>query len=192
MAVELIEELRADGVAGIYLMPQFGRFDRAAELVEAIRSPIGDRSEPQGSGAMTVLHLAQVNVARLAAPLDSPQLADFVANLEPINAIADASPGFVWRLQTETGDATSLRIFDDDWIIVNMSVWESLEALRDYVYRSAHADVLRRRQEWFEQMSEAHRRALVDRGRHAPDDRRRPRTVDDAPRRRADASGRSR
>ncbi len=105
---------------------------------------------------MTGLHLAQVNVARLAAPLDSPQLADFVANLDPVNAIADASPGFVWRLQTESGDATALRIFDDDWIIVNMSVWDSLEALRDYVYRSAHADVLRRRQEWFEQMAEAH------------------------------------
>lgn len=104
---------------------------------------------------MTGFHLAQVNVARLAAPLDSPQLADFVANLEPINAIADASPGFVWRLQTEAGDATALRVFDDDWLIVNMSVWESLEALRTYVYRSPHADVLRRRQEWFDKMVEA-------------------------------------
>lgn len=105
---------------------------------------------------MTGLHLAQVNVARLAAPLDSPQLADFVANLEPINAIADASDGFVWRLQTDAGDATALRIFDDDWLIVNMSVWESLEALRNYVYRSPHADVLRRRQEWFDKMVEVH------------------------------------
>lgn len=105
---------------------------------------------------MTGFHLAQVNVARLAAPLDSLRLADFVANLEPINAIADASHGFVWRLQTEAGDATALRIFDDDWLIVNMSVWESLEALRDYVYRSPHADVLGRRQEWFDRMVEAH------------------------------------
>ncbi len=105
---------------------------------------------------MTGLHVAQVNVARLAAPLDSPQLADFVANLEPINAIADASDGFVWRLQTEAGDATSLRFMDDDWLIVNMSVWESLDALRTYVYRSAHADVLRRRQEWFVKMIEGH------------------------------------
>ena len=96
---------------------------------------------------MTRSHLAQVNVARLAAPLDSPQLAEFVANLQPINEIADASPGFVWRLQTESGDATAVRILDDDWLIVNMSVWESLEALRDYVYRSPHADVLRRRHE---------------------------------------------
>lgn len=105
---------------------------------------------------MTAFQLAQVNVARLAAPLDSPQLADFVANLEPINAIADASAGFVWRLQTEAGNATALRILDDDWLIVNMSVWESFEALRDYVYRSPHADVLRRKQEWFDKMIEAH------------------------------------
>lgn len=105
---------------------------------------------------MTGLHLAQVNIARLAAPLDSPQLADFVANLEPINAIADASDGFVWRLQTEAGDATALRIFDDDWLIVNMSVWDSLEALRNFVYRSPHAEVLRRRQEWFDKMVEAY------------------------------------
>ena len=105
---------------------------------------------------MTRSHLAQVNIARLAAPLDSPQLAEFVANLQPINEIADASPGFVWRLQTESGDATAVRILDDDWLIVNMSVWESLEALRDYVYRSPHADVLRRRHEWFERMVEAH------------------------------------
>jgi hypothetical protein len=105
---------------------------------------------------MTGFHLAQVNVARLAAPLDSPQLADFVANLQPINAIADASPGFVWRLQTEAGDATALRILGDDWLIVNMSVWESLEALRYYVYRSPHADVLRRRQEWFQRLLEHH------------------------------------
>jgi Domain of unknown function (DUF3291) len=105
---------------------------------------------------MTDTHLAQVNVARLSAPLDSPQLADFVANLEPINAVADASEGFVWRLQTEAGDATALRFMDDDWLIVNMSVWESLEALRSYVYRSRHADVLRRRQEWFDRMGEAH------------------------------------
>src|SRR6476661_2990626 len=102
------------------------------------------------------MQLAQLNVGRAAAPLDSEQLRDFMENLDPVNAIADASPGFVWRLQTESGDATALRIFDDDWIIVNMSVWGSLEELRAYVYRSPHADVLRRRQEWFRQMAEAH------------------------------------
>lgn len=97
-------------------------------------------------------HLAQVNVARLRAPLDAPELADFVAALEPVNALADAAPGFVWRLQTDEGDATSIRAFDDDMIIVNMSVWESLEALRDFVYRSDHRTFLARRRRWFERM----------------------------------------
>ena len=105
--------------------------------------------------ARDALHLAQVNVARLREPLTSPLLADFVAALEPINALADDAPGFVWRLQTETGDAKSINAFDDDRIIVNMSVWTSLEALRDFVYRSRHAEVMRRRREWFEQMTDA-------------------------------------
>lgn len=101
-------------------------------------------------------HLAQLNVARLRMPLDSPELADFVAWLEPINAIADAAPGFVWRLQTEGGDATSIRVFDDEMIVVNMSVWSSPEALTDYVYRSQHKDVFARRTEWFERIDEAY------------------------------------
>jgi hypothetical protein len=101
-------------------------------------------------------HLAQINVARLLAPLDSPQIREFVANLEPINALADASPGFVWRLQAEGGDATSIRVFDEDMFIVNLSVWGSLEALRSFVYASAHKAVLGRRTEWFEPASEAH------------------------------------
>jgi Domain of unknown function (DUF3291) len=101
-------------------------------------------------------HLAQLNVAKLRAPLDSPQLSEFVANLEPINAIADASPGFVWRLQTEAGDATSIRAFDDNMIIVNLSVWESLETLRAFVYASAHKTYLGRKAEWFEPASEAY------------------------------------
>lgn len=100
--------------------------------------------------------LAQVNVAVLKAPLDSPQLADFVAWLGPINALADAAPGFVWRLQSDEGNATSIRIFDTDGLIVNMSVWESIEALQAYVYKSPHIAVLRRRREWFEQMGESH------------------------------------
>ena len=99
--------------------------------------------------------LAQVNVARALAPLETAQMAGFVANLVPINALADASPGFVWRLQTEAGDATALRVLDGEWL-VNLSVWESIEALRAFVYRSAHADVLRRRLEWFERPVEAY------------------------------------
>jgi hypothetical protein len=93
--------------------------------------------------------LAQLNIARLSAPLDSPELADFVAGLEPVNAAADAAPGFVWRLQDESGDATALRPWGDD-VIVNLSVWESVDALRGFVFGLAHAAVLKRRREWFE------------------------------------------
>ena len=101
---------------------------------------------------MAAHHLAQVNVATVRAPLDGPELAGFVAQLEPINALADQSPGFVWRLQTEDGDATAIRPFQDERIMVNLSVWESLEALRIFVYASRHLDVMRRRREWFHRM----------------------------------------
>ena len=104
----------------------------------------------------SAFQLAQVNVARLLAPLDDARTAGFVANLEPINALADASPGFVWRLQSERGDATSIRILDDDLLIVNLSVWDSLESLRAFVYASAHRTVLGRRAEWFEPAEQAH------------------------------------
>lgn len=105
---------------------------------------------------MTVHHLAQLNIARMHEPLDSERMAGFVAALEPVNALADASPGFVWRLATEDGDATSIRVFDDDMLIVNLSVWESLEALEAFVYKGGHLDVFRRRAEWFEPMAENH------------------------------------
>jgi len=95
-------------------------------------------------------HLAQLNIARLVAPLDHPAMSDFVALLEPINATADESPGFVWRLQTDEGDATSVRAFDDDRWLVNLSVWESIEALHAFTYRGDHTAPLRRRREWFE------------------------------------------
>jgi hypothetical protein len=100
-------------------------------------------------------HVAQINIGVIRAPLDSPQLEGFVSMLEPVNALADAAPGFVWRLQTEDGDATAIRPFDDDRILVNMSVWESVDALADFVYRSRHIEVLRHRRDWFETMTEA-------------------------------------
>jgi uncharacterized protein DUF3291 len=105
--------------------------------------------------------LAQVNIGRLLAPLDSPRLADFVAGLDQVNAVADSAPGFVWRLQTKDGNATAIRVFEQDaegadgGILVNMSVWESVEALAAYVYGPAHIAVLRRRREWFERMTDA-------------------------------------
>ena len=101
-------------------------------------------------------HLAQINIARLLAPIDDPQIADFVANLDRINAVADAAPGFVWRLQTEDGDATALRVFDDPMFIINMSVWENAETLFEYVYSSDHVDIFRRRAEWFSKMDKPH------------------------------------
>jgi hypothetical protein len=99
---------------------------------------------------MAKYHLAQINIGRMLAPIDDPLMAEFVAQLPAINALADASPGFVWRLQSESGDATNIKVYDDDFIIVNMSVWESVESLREYAYRSSHTGVLKYRTKWFE------------------------------------------
>lgn len=100
------------------------------------------------------MHLAQLNIARLLAPIDSPQLEGFVEQLEPINAMADEAPGFVWRLQTEEGDATAIRPFEDDAMMLNLSVWEDVASLRTFVYRTAHVEIYRRRSGWFEKMAE--------------------------------------
>ena len=102
---------------------------------------------------MTHLHIAQVNIARLQAPLDDPQLAGFVARLDEINALADRSPGFVWRLQTPAGNATYLRPYADERILVNMSVWQTVEQLQHYVYHTVHAELLRQRHAWFEKFA---------------------------------------
>lgn len=97
-------------------------------------------------------HLAQANLGRTKAPLDSPQLAPFMEALVGVNASADSAPGFVWRLQTAEGDATALRVFDDS-LMVNLSVWESLDALRAFVYRDpAHLAIMRRRKEFFDRI----------------------------------------
>jgi hypothetical protein len=104
---------------------------------------------------MSTYQLAQLNIANMKAPLESPSMADFVANLQRINALAEASPGYIWRLQNEAGDATALRPFGDD-VLVNLSVWRNVQALSDYVYTSAHTKMLKRRQEWFSQVSAAH------------------------------------
>jgi hypothetical protein len=101
------------------------------------------------------MHLVQLNIATLVAPLDSPQLKDFVDLLEEINALADNSEGFVWRLQGENGDATEIRPFGPD-VIVNLTVWESVEALYAYTYRSPHLSVMQRRREWFVRSTRPH------------------------------------
>ncbi len=101
-------------------------------------------------------HLAQINIGRLLAPLDDPMIAGFANALEEINALADQSEGFIWRFQTEEGDATALRPFDDETILVNFSVWESAEALKNYVYKGAHAEIMRQRRQWFEKFEGAY------------------------------------
>jgi len=97
-----------------------------------------------------------MNIARMKAPLDSDLMASFVARVDEINALADRSPGFVWRLKSADGGAALLVPYDDEGILVNFSVWESIEALKDYAYRSAHAELYRRRHEWFEQFDGAY------------------------------------
>jgi hypothetical protein len=102
------------------------------------------------------VQLAQLNIALPVAPLTDPELAGFVAALEPVNALADAAPGFVWRMQTEDGDATAIRGFGDDRLIVNMSVWTCVETLGAYVYSGLHREVMARRRQWFSRMRDAY------------------------------------
>ncbi len=99
--------------------------------------------------AQKAFHIAQVNIGRILAPTDSPIMSGFMTRLDEINALADGSPGFVWRLKGEDNNATYLRPYDDDRILVNMSVWESIENLREYVYRSQHSELLKQRKDWF-------------------------------------------
>src|ERR1700731_3800104 len=94
--------------------------------------------------------LAQVNIGRMLAPLSDPLMAGFVAELDSINALADSSPGFVWRLQTSEGNATSLRPYEDDLILVNLSLWASLEQYAAFVYKSRHRQVMQQRHQWFQ------------------------------------------
>lgn len=104
---------------------------------------------------MSNYHIAELNIATLDAPIDSPQLKDFVANLDRINALAESSPGFEWRLKGDGNDATSLRPLGDD-VVVNLSVWRTVDSLRNYVYKTAHVEIMKRRREWFTRMKDAY------------------------------------
>ena len=105
---------------------------------------------------MSAYELAQLNIGIIKGPIDSPVMAEFVANLDRINALADRTPGFVWRLQTEEGNATSIRPYpENENMAVNMSVWRDVESLSKYVYSSEHVQIMRRRREWFEKMDQA-------------------------------------
>ena len=99
---------------------------------------------------MTNLHLAQINIGRMKAPLNDPSMAGFMSRLADLNALADRSKGFVWRLQGDEGNNTYLRPYEDERIIVNMSVWESIDDLHAYVYSTEHAEILKQRRDWFE------------------------------------------
>ncbi|KAA6459021.1 DUF3291 domain-containing protein [Acidobacteria bacterium AB60] len=105
---------------------------------------------------MNKYHIAQVNIGRIRAELDDPVMAGFMQRLDEINALADAAPGFVWRLDTGEGNATYLRPFADPRILLNMSVWTDVESLRDYVYKSTHRELLRQRHAWFEKLESAY------------------------------------
>jgi len=104
---------------------------------------------------MKQYQLAQLNIAKLSHPIDSPELTDFVANLDRINALAEETNGFVWRYKVEVGDTLESEIFGDNHI-VNMSVWDNNEALHHYVYFTAHVEIMSRKKEWFEHMRENH------------------------------------
>lgn len=101
-------------------------------------------------------HLAQVNIARARAPMDDPQMADFVAALDRVNALAEQSPGFIWRLQSDSGNATDIVAFDDRAIIINMSVWRSIEDLFNFTYRTSHSAIVARRRDWFDKLDVPH------------------------------------
>jgi|SRR5271169_316616 len=113
-------------------------------------------------------HLAQINVGRMRAPLGDPLMAGFASRLDAINALADLSPGFVWRLKDESRTA-AIVAFGDPLVLANMSVWESLESLKAYTYRGDHADVLRGRRQWFEPMATPHLALWWAPAGHRPD-----------------------
>lgn len=100
--------------------------------------------------------VAQVNVARWAVDPEGEEAADFRAALGPVNAVADAAPGFVWRLKDDSGNATDIEVFDDPMLLVNLSVWEDVESLLSFVTRGAHLEVMTRRRRWFEALDEAY------------------------------------
>ena len=100
--------------------------------------------------------LAQLNIGIIRGPIDSPVMAEFAANLDGINALAERSPGFVWRLQTEEGNATAIRPYpENENMAVNLSVWKDVDSLRRFVFQSGHVEIMRRRREWFVPMDQA-------------------------------------
>jgi len=104
---------------------------------------------------MSDFHLAQINIARFRLAADDPHIEAFVSQLDAVNALADDSPGFIWRLQGEEGSAMAIQVFDDADLLINMSVWQSADALFDYTYKTAHTKIMARRKEWFGRLEDA-------------------------------------
>ena len=113
--------------------------------------------------------LAQINIAVAREEMDSPVMSGFATRLDEINALAEGSDGFVWRLQTEDGDATSIRVFDDPLMMINMSVWRDVDSLKQFVYRSTHVELLQDREAWFSKIVEAHQALWWVPAGHRPD-----------------------
>ncbi|WP_273567538.1 DUF3291 domain-containing protein [Maribacter halichondriae] len=101
-------------------------------------------------------YFAQINIARMLTPIDDPIMADFVNNLDRINTLAERSPGFVWRLKDENDNAASINVFNDNFMIINMSVWKDKKSLFDFTYSLDHVEIFKRRKEWFEKMTDMH------------------------------------
>ena len=102
------------------------------------------------------MHLAQINIAKALAEMDDPIMHGFVSRLDEINALADDAPGFVWRLQTDDGDALNLRVFDNPMLIINMSVWDDVASLKNFTYKTMHVEVFKERKKWFTKLGKPH------------------------------------
>ena len=121
----------------------------AAALPDALRQRIISATHAEAASPEPKYHLAQMNIARFLLPMDHPDMLGFVEMLDPINHQADAAPGFIWRLTGDgSNNATSLVYYDDPLLLVNMSVWTDAESLRNYVYRTEHVEMVKRRHEW--------------------------------------------
>ena len=113
-------------------------------------------SIPTSEKTTTEYQLAQINIAQAKSEIDTETMSGFMARLDEINAIADTADGFVWRLQSEEGDSTAIRVFDDPLLLVNISVWDDIESLKDYVYKSVHVELIRDREAWFNKIDSMH------------------------------------
>jgi hypothetical protein len=106
----------------------------------------GDRTLP----VVRDWHVAQLNVGRARGPMDGPVMVEFMARLDEVNALAERTPGYVWRLKTDAGNATDIKVTDDPLFIVNLTVWRSIDDLFEFTYRSMHRELFKRRFDWFE------------------------------------------